>query len=82
MEALLKFKDHFSDSAALYAGYLHTWYATTRYVAEQGFDPVTDVERSLSRDWGDSQKSRAIRWPLYLRAGKIPASRSSSKRHS
>lgn len=60
------------------AGYLRTWSATARYAAEHGFDPVLDVEKSLSRDWGDPQKSRVIRWPLRLRAGKIPGARRNS----
>lgn len=51
------------------AGYLRTWSSTARYVAERGFDPVPEVERALSRDWGDPAKHRVIRWPLHLRAG-------------
>lgn len=52
------------------AGYLRTWSATARYVMERGTDPVTDVERSLARDWGDPEIPRVIRWPLYIRAGR------------
>ena len=55
------------------AGYLRTWSATARYAAEHGFDPVKDVEKSLSRDWGDPAKRRLIRWPLIVRAGRVPA---------
>ncbi len=53
------------------AGYLRTWSATARYVMERGTDPVTEVERSLSRDWGDPATPRVIRWPLYIRAGRL-----------
>jgi len=53
------------------AGYLRTWSATARYAAEHGFDPVTDVEKTLSRDWGDPAQRRLIRWPLSVRAGKV-----------
>jgi len=53
-------------------GYLRTWSATARFVAERGFDPVVEVERSLSRDWGDIRRSRLVRWPLYIRAGRLP----------
>ena len=52
------------------AGYVRTWSATARYVMERGSDPVTDVERSLARDWGDPEIPRVIRWPLYIRAGR------------
>jgi SAM-dependent methyltransferase len=53
------------------AGYLRTWSATARYVAERGVDPVVDVEQSLSREWGDPREPRLVRWPLYIRAGRV-----------
>ena len=53
-------------------GYLRTWSATARFVAERGCDPVVEVERSLSSDWGDVRQSRLVRWPLYIRAGRLP----------
>jgi SAM-dependent methyltransferase len=52
-------------------GYLRTWSATARYVAERGVDPVVDVEQSLSREWGDLREPRLVRWPLYVRAGTV-----------
>lgn len=51
------------------AGYLRTWSATARYVAAHGIDPVEEVETALARHWGDPSKPRAVRWPLYRRAG-------------
>jgi SAM-dependent methyltransferase len=54
------------------AGYLRTWSSAARYAAEHGFDPVTDVERALSRDWGRPDTAREVRWPLHIRAGTIP----------
>lgn len=56
------------------AGYLRTWSATARFVAEHGTDPVEQVEKSLAADWGDPVDRRVIRWPLALRAGKNPSS--------
>jgi SAM-dependent methyltransferase len=53
-------------------GYLRTWSATARFVAQRGFDPVVEVERSLSSDWGDIRQSRLVRWPLHIRAGRLP----------
>jgi hypothetical protein len=53
-------------------GYLRTWSATARFVAERGCDPVVEVERSLSSDWGDIRQSRLVRWPLHIRAGRLP----------
>lgn len=53
------------------AGYLRTWSSTARYVAERGVDPVPEVEKALSRDWGDPAQRRLIRWPLHVRAGRV-----------
>lgn len=51
------------------AGYLRTWSATARYVEAHDTDPVEAVEAELARQWGNPGKQRAVRWPLYLRAG-------------
>ncbi len=53
------------------AGYLRTWSSAARYLAENGVDPVPEVEKSLAAHWGDPATARVIRWPLYLRAGRI-----------
>ncbi|HLA14297.1 MAG TPA: class I SAM-dependent methyltransferase [Gemmatimonadaceae bacterium] len=51
-------------------GLMRTWSATARFAAAHGRDPVADVEGRLARAWGDPDKARLIRWPLYLRAGR------------
>jgi SAM-dependent methyltransferase len=56
------------------AGLLRTWSATTRYSAHHGIDPVVEVEAALAKEWGDADRPRVVRWPLYLRAGR-PRSR-------
>jgi len=53
------------------AGYLRTWSAAARYVKEFGVDPVAAVEKSLANDWGDPGNQREVRWPLYIRAGRL-----------
>jgi SAM-dependent methyltransferase len=55
------------------AGYLRTWSATARYVSEHEIDPVMKVEKALAADWGDPRVPRPIRWPLYIRAGRLRA---------
>jgi hypothetical protein len=54
------------------AGYLRSWSATSRYAAERGTDPVADVELALGREWGPPETTRLVRWPLYVRAGRLP----------
>ena len=53
------------------AGYLRTWSATARYVKQHGLDPVDSVEQSLALQWGDPRDPREVRWPLYIRAGRL-----------
>ncbi|HEV7388078.1 MAG TPA: class I SAM-dependent methyltransferase [Gemmatimonadaceae bacterium] len=52
-------------------GYLRTWSAAARYMRELGVDPVTVLENSLTVEWGDPHASRKVRWPLYIRAGRL-----------
>jgi SAM-dependent methyltransferase len=54
-------------------GYLRTWSAVARYTKEHGRDPVADVESALALYWGDPEKQRVVRWPLYVRAGYVSA---------
>ncbi|HEU4748887.1 MAG TPA: hypothetical protein VFS56_10330, partial [Gemmatimonadaceae bacterium] len=54
-------------------GLMRTWSATSRFAAAHGRDPVADIETQLAGEWGDPDEARLIRWPLYLRAGRVPA---------
>jgi SAM-dependent methyltransferase len=53
-------------------GYLRTWSSAARYLEKHGSDPVSMIEPSLTALWGDAEGQRLIRWPIYLRAGKLP----------
>jgi SAM-dependent methyltransferase len=55
------------------AGYLRTWSAVGRYIAEHNRDPVDDVESALALYWDDPEKPRIVRWPLHVRAGFVSA---------
>lgn len=50
-------------------GYVRTWSATARYVAEHGMAEVERLEVDLARQWGDPETARVVEAPLYLRAG-------------
>jgi SAM-dependent methyltransferase len=52
-------------------GYLRSWSATSRYAEERGVDPVVELEAALARSWGDPDKQRIVRWPLFVRAGMV-----------
>ncbi|HVF38301.1 MAG TPA: class I SAM-dependent methyltransferase [Gemmatimonadaceae bacterium] len=54
------------------AGYMRTWSATASFAAQNGYDPVIDVESALARTWGQPESTRTVTWPLALRVGKRP----------
>ena len=51
-------------------GYLRSWSATARYVAETGRDPLDDIRRSLATCWGPPDTRHVVTWPLVVRAGR------------
>ncbi len=54
-------------------GYLRSWSATQRYVAQQGEDPVASWVERLAPLWGDPDRARLVTWPLELRLGRARA---------
>jgi SAM-dependent methyltransferase len=53
------------------AGFLDSWSSTRRYLKEHGRHPLSLVWEALSQAWGDPKKPRTLRWPLFLRVGRI-----------
>ena len=53
------------------AGFLSSWSATQRYQAEHGQHPVQLIWPELARAWGAPDRRRRVRWPLYLRVGRV-----------
>jgi SAM-dependent methyltransferase len=51
--------------------YVDTWSATQRYLHEHGHHPIERIHAELEREWDDADTLRTIRWPLYLRVGRI-----------
>ena len=55
------------------AGYLGTWSAVQRYIADREDDPVEAVTGDLRAAWGNAGQPRRVSWPLDLRAGRASA---------
>lgn len=51
-------------------GYVRTWSATARYVADKGSAAVNQLESDLAQHWGDPSRRRRVDAPLFLRAGR------------
>ncbi|WP_455199155.1 class I SAM-dependent methyltransferase [Kaarinaea lacus] len=49
-------------------GYLGTWSAVKRYIADRGDDPVQQSATKLARLWGDPETRLPMQWPLTVRA--------------
>jgi SAM-dependent methyltransferase len=50
-------------------GYVRSWSATARFVAENGTAEVENVEGELARFWGEPDRRRRVEAPLHVRAG-------------
>lgn len=51
-------------------GYLGTWSASRRYLAQKQSDPRDEIESDLRAAWGDVNIRRRIAWPLHLLVGR------------
>jgi len=54
------------------AGYVRTWSGTRRYIERHGSDPVDGLVAELRERWGDPASRRFARWPVDMRAGRVP----------
>lgn len=53
-----------------FLGYVRTWSAVTRALAERDRDPVAAVEAKWRARWGHEQ-ARSVRWPVTLRTFRV-----------
>ena len=51
------------------AGYLSSWSATQKYVAERGHDPVSPFIKTLQKHWPTTE--RAASFPIFTRMGRV-----------
>ncbi len=54
-------------------GYLNSWSAAQTYRTSRGADPLDEKRTDFATAWGGNT-DRLVRWPLYLRAGKLATS--------
>jgi len=52
-------------------GYLNTWSATQRYLAQIGTHPLDRIADKLTAVWGKPELKKRIAWPLLLRIGRV-----------
>lgn len=51
-------------------GFIRTWSAVGRFMADRKIDPVVALERELREAWGDPDRTHLLVWPLSVRAGR------------
>jgi SAM-dependent methyltransferase len=56
-----------------FLGYLHTWSATRRFQQKNDQNPIDIVRRALAKAWGPADTRATVRWPIYLRLGRLTA---------
>lgn len=52
-------------------GYVSTWSAVKRYRDANSVDPLPALAAALDPLWKDAQATRSLRWPLFLRVGRV-----------
>jgi SAM-dependent methyltransferase len=52
-------------------GYISSWSATARCRDAEGIDPMREINDALTRVWPDADTPVEIRWPLFLRVGRV-----------
>jgi len=52
-------------------GYLNTWSATQRYLAQHGVHPLDKITDKLTAAWGEAETRKRMEWPLLLQVGRV-----------
>ena len=52
-------------------GYLRSWSAVAKFVAERGDDPVAPLLEQIGKHWDSPDSTRVVTWPLAVRVGRI-----------
>lgn len=52
-------------------GYLRSWSAVAKFVAERGHDPVAPLLEHIAEHWGSPEATRVVTWALAVRVGRI-----------
>jgi SAM-dependent methyltransferase len=55
-------------------GYIDTWSAVQRFRRARGVDPLEELAAELADEWGPPERIRPVRFPLYLRCGRVTSS--------
>jgi len=53
-------------------GFLASWSGTRKFIEKVGRDPLDAIGASLESSWGEKDRIRKVRWPLYFRIGRLP----------
>ena len=54
-----------------FVGYLNTWSSVQNYKNLLNSNPLDLITEELAAAWGEPEEKRIIRWPLFLRMGKV-----------
>lgn len=59
-------------TAAQMLNYIRTWSGVQAYLQATHRDPVAALAPGIEEIWGAPETAREVRWPLYLRASRLP----------
>lgn len=52
-------------------GYLFTWSATQQFIEQNSFEEVAVLANQIKTAWGNSESTKVISWPIYIRVGRL-----------
>ncbi len=52
-------------------GFLDTWSGTQNFIQARGYHPVDQIREALVAAWGPAETVRQVRWPVYMRVGRV-----------
>jgi ubiquinone/menaquinone biosynthesis C-methylase UbiE len=52
-------------------GFLSSWSAISVYIKAEGVHPLDKILNDLKKSWGDPGQKRLVKWPLFLRIGRV-----------
>ena len=52
-------------------GFVESWSAVQEFMTAEGRRPLAPVRDDLAALWGGRDETRAVRWPLFFRIGRV-----------
>lgn len=66
------FRLHAAWNLEALLGFFSTWSATRQFIQQTGADPVDHIRTDVEAAWGEQAEPKPVRWPVWMRVGRLP----------